>query len=137
VPEPCPDQCSGNGDCVNQTCASLGITVQTDNSQPCLNTTNDETTAYCNCHGGFSGANCGASSGSSVAVVAGISAGIIVLIVLAGVVVVVVLIFSAKKTVDWIQLRTQANADFHNNPMHEHRDKEFTNPGYEHGEHHH
>jgi len=61
-------------------------------------------------------------------VVAGISAGIIVLIVLAGVVVVVVLIFSAKKTVDWIQLRTQANADFHNNPMHEQRDKNATTP---------
>jgi len=52
-------------------------------------------------------------------------------IVICGVILVVIIVFAAKKTVDWVQLRDTAGAHFHNNPLAIDRDSGGANAAYE------
>jgi len=74
VPEPCPDACSGNGVCVNQTNA------------PTAAKPNATYTLVCQCYDKYSGANC-AVHDDTVELAAGLGAAAIVGIVIAIVVV--------------------------------------------------
>lgn len=143
-PPPPPDNCSGNGLCANQTCSWYAQ----NNKQPpevngqaaCLQTTNstsatdegnatEATTApaYCLCQHGYMGANCLGQS-SSLGTALAISGGIIALIVICGVILAAVLLFGAKKGVDWVSMQQQLHTDFSTSPIHVQRDQEFSNP---------
>jgi len=111
VQEACPNNCSGNGQCV---------------------TDGNSNITQCHCTGGNHGIDCSAAGGLDVAAVAGaISGGIIAVIVIAGVIAIVLIGFGVKKGVDWIQLHDMSQANFHNNPIATERNSEFTSAIHE------
>jgi len=71
IPEPCPDNCTSNGKCVNKTTTPTTSANKTGNYS-----------LVCVCYEGYSGANC-AVPPAIIATVAGIAAGVIAGIVIA------------------------------------------------------
>jgi len=73
IPEPCPDNCAGHGNCVNQTDATTNRTV-----------------GVCVCVDGYTGVNCGDAPADIVPLAAGLGAAAI-----AGIVIAIVVILAA------------------------------------------
>jgi len=120
VPEPCPDECGGPkaGVCINISCAA----TPEPHTQPCINTSANQTAAFCLCKKGRHGLNCG--GGKSLAKALAISGGVIAAIVICGVIIIVIIAFGAKKGVDWAMMSHHRNADFQSNPIATERDSE-------------
>jgi hypothetical protein len=78
IPEPCPDNCTNHGLCVNGTKSGSGTTTVGANNR----------TTYCKCHSGYTGINCGqppAADDLTTAIVAGTTTAVIVGIVVGAV----------------------------------------------------
>jgi hypothetical protein len=111
IPEPCPDNCTNHGNCVNSTDATQNVTT------------------YCQCNGGFTGINCGQYPVSSdiTAIVAGTTAG-----VLAGIIVGVVCAaacFGGSGAFAYAQLNNpDGESNVSNNPTYKGKNNDGENP---------
>jgi hypothetical protein len=76
IPEPCPDNCTGNGNCVNATSNNKDNNKQNNPYN---------TTTFCLCFKGYSGLNCGQvpNNENIIPIVVGVSAAVIAGIVIA------------------------------------------------------
>jgi hypothetical protein len=119
IPEPCPDNCTGHGSCVNKT-------LPLDPGAPVGATPN--TTLYCQCDKGWEGANCG-NGGVILITAAALATGAIV-----GIVIGVILCVGIAGGSAYAGANAFAHADataIVNNPLYKKSGNDGENPLYE------